>query len=258
MKSITTLLFSSLLFFGGLAAQDLEGNNEATAPKFSAGISLGVNLSEVNNNYLAFPLTQLDFNEFTRHLNVNEYLNIHFLYHIDSEYGIESGIIYDKRTIHLSGTTDVTAAGINFDGRKVDATYNYEYFTLPILFKKTVGENKFKATVHAGPYLAFLQSASFTIVDYTIVEKHGGGFEEVTQSHALTIKDVSRKFNAGVLLKAGVEFKASDLITPFLQGFYSRSLSRVDDLHSSFPNEVNSDARHSSFGASVGVYFRMK
>jgi len=256
--NLTTTLFFLLIVASPLFAQDSAVLEEEKQPIISAGLSVGALFSNVNSNRLAFPVTQLDFNKFDKHTNINEYISIHFLYHINAEYGIESGVIYDKKTYQFSGRTDVTVGGVTFDNREVDATYKYEYFTIPVLFKKTLGQNNLKASIYAGPYFSFLQSATFTIQDHTIVEEHGGGFKEVTNEQALTINELARNTNIGILIKAGVELEASSIITPFANLFYAKSFSRIDNLRESYPDYQNSDGQHASYGISVGAYFKMK
>jgi len=123
-----------------------------------------------------------------------------------------------------------------------------------------MGIRKVRATFHAGPYFAFLQSADYSNRTFKIIRDVNNNFIEVAEEEAFRINTTSRNANTGVLIKVGAEMKASEFITTFIQASYSRSFSQADDfsaIRSNFPDAVESGSRFSSFGISVGVYFRM-
>lgn len=258
MYSIKSVFFFILFLTAStlLTAQLTKNNTVAATPKLSAGISLGGTVSNVSSNQLAAPLTVIDFNDLSTNKKWNETFAFHLLYHVNEEYGIESGVFYDKKTIHLSGNN----GGANQD-KKTNPIFTYEYISIPLLFKKTMGTKKVKATFLAGPYLGLLQSSSFSNKTFIIVRDNNNNFVEIAEEEAFNLNNATRESNFGLLIKVGAEMKATEIITPFIQAVYSRSFSQADDftdIRSDFPDTVESDGKFSSFGISLGLYFQMK
>ncbi len=255
LKSLLLLV----LFFSGttiLNAQDSQDSPAPASPKFSAGLSIGTAFSRVSSNQLVAPITNLDFNTLSTNTKWNEAIGLHLLYHINEEYGIESGVFYDKKIINLSGNN----GGANQD-KETNPVFTYEFLTFPLLFKKTIGSKKVKGSFLAGPYFSLLQSSAYTNRIYTITVDSNNNYIETAKEETQNLTNASREVNFGLLLKAGAEMKATEIITPFIFGFYSQSFSKADDftdVRATYPDAVEGDGKFSSFGISLGIYFRMK
>lgn len=165
MKKQNVLLILSLSLFISIGAQ---------AQKFHYGLKAGTNFavqSEIADYF--------NNSDIRTGLNVAAYGNYNFTDHISLQ--VELG--YDQK-----------------GGKSEDVTAKYDYLSLPVLFKYSLGKSDqtaMKFHINLGPYAAYLLNAEYEMDGNTV-----------------DIKDATKDFEAGAILGFGMKYPvANDHIT---------------------------------------------
>jgi Outer membrane protein beta-barrel domain len=223
----------------------------------SLGISLGMAFSNVNADRIAFPYTRVNLSRLERQANISARPGLFFLFDLNETVGIETGLSYEKGGVKADGYYDSLAMTVNTFGNS-QTTFSYEYISLPILLRKRFNETgKLPVSLHFGPYLGFLQTASFGYKSYELFVNQDGSVVESVTEFSSSLKDQTRQRDFGLRVQVGAERKISELTTLFAYAFYSRGVTRIDDFPTNQPGD-KSDGRHRAYGISAGAFFRMK
>ncbi|HHS95824.1 MAG TPA: hypothetical protein ENJ45_04475, partial [Phaeodactylibacter sp.] len=161
MKKISNNLLPVLIFslFPFVLFAQQEEAPEDT--KLSLGFFLGAGLTDVSSQQLAYPLSMTRLDALGKKQAVNARLGVHFIFHFNKEYGLETGLAYEKYGVNTSRAFDAENDTI-VGGEQTKSSFSYEYFSLPILFRKNFAVNEqMQISLSTGLYFAYLQSASY-------------------------------------------------------------------------------------------------
>ncbi len=255
-QTLIFLLLLPCLLFG--QHQLKKKSEDITQPKrISFGLHLGLSSSDISANRIAFPETRVDLSQLDRQRATNGRFGLLLVFHLSEDYGLETGLIYEKLGLKAKGLYDLALMEYNLKSTS-STHFSYEYLVIPLLFKRNLPlQEKMHLSFQVGPYLGLLQSTSYGFEVTDLVMNPDGSFRESMRKVGISLDDFSRKLDVGLQLQAGVERSISETASLFTYAYYSRGLRSVDDF-SEANLEGASDGMNRVWGLSLGGYFKMK
>ena len=254
-------LLPLLLFYCtcyGLLAQESDTDSEKA--KLSIGIHLGIAFSNVSDSPLSFPIPEVSPEQISTYdwnLSVNGRFGVTALFHLKDHYGLETGLFYEKIGVQSKSAFNDQDNTISSDNNS-STRFEYEYFTVPILFKLLFNEEaKFQFNLHMGPYFSFLQSAFYTSKISILSQNPDGSLFQSTQDESIQITEFARQRDIGIRLRFGAERKISNTAILFAYAHYSRGLTTIEQSPFEGLDRVT-DGKHISMGLTIGGYFKMR
>ncbi|MFT4666291.1 MAG: hypothetical protein ACI8YQ_004381 [Polaribacter sp.] len=259
MYYFRTTLFLLLLPCFLFSQQQLKKKTvaETNPTKVSFGLHIGLSSSDISANRIAFPATGVDLSRLDRQQATNGRFGLLLLIHLSEDYGLETGLIYEKLGLKAEGLYDPELMEYNLKNSS-STHFSFEYLIFPLLFKRNLPlQEKMQLSFQVGTYLALLQSSSYGFEVTDLIMNPDGSFRESMRKTGISLDDYSRKLDIGMRLQAGVERSISETASLFSYVYYSRGLRTIDD----FPEtnlEGGSEGMNRVWGLSFGGYFKMK
>ncbi len=175
--------------------------------------------------------------------------------------GLTGGIAFkyaEERHVGLLAELNVVQRGWkeSFESEEpFEYSRSLTYIQLPLMTHIFFGSQRFKCFINLGPEISYMVGSSITSnFDYNNVTSINGFPLQYRMTEQMAM-DIKNKFDYGITVGLGLEFKMNRKHSIALEGRYYFGLGNI---FSATKKDVFDASRHSSIMVTLGYYYRLK